>query len=156
MADLTQNGSLRFWNGNRNIEQITADTTAAFAGFKGAPLVIDQNVDTLNVIVAASGVTLVDDDVFVGICAAKYAYALGDTESDAKVEYYGDGSIVGFNQTQFGSSFTNADMGKTIYMSDSGTLTSTRGSNCPIGKLHRVEDGYAYVQIVAPAVIDVA
>jgi len=78
--------------------------------------------------------------------------ATTDTETDNEIEIYTWPSIVGFQSAVF----TDADVGDTVYMSDSGTLSATPDDNPQIGKLHRVVDGYAYVQIVSPQICALA
>ena len=76
-------------------------------------------------------------------------------------EAYVAPTIVGFKSTVF----TEADLGKAVGTSDTGTLiaygagvfnpASTGGAYPRIGRLQRVLDGYAYVQLDSPFVIDV-
>jgi len=86
-------------------------------------------------------------DVFVGIAAENKAVASGDPEN-TEIELYVGPTIVGFKSAVF----TEADLGKTVYMSDSGTLSTTASQNPQIGKLWRVQDGYAFVQLSAPQI----
>ena len=65
-----------------------------------------------------------------------------------ELEVYVAPAIVGFKSTVF----TNADLGKTVYMSDSATLSGTASDNVQIGKLHKVQDGYCYVELTTPQV----
>ena len=48
--------------------------------------------------------------------------------------------------------YTEANLGDTVYMSDSGTLSATAADNPQIGKLRRVQDGYCYIELTAPQV----
>jgi hypothetical protein len=64
------------------------------------------------------------------------------------VELYVEPTIVGFP----GSVFTDADVGDTMYMSDSGTLSATAADNPQIGKLVRVVGGYQYVRLSSPTI----
>ena len=99
----------------------------------------------------ADSVTCVDGDVFMGIAASKKAVVSGDVEANTLVELIVGPSIVGFKSTVF----TRADLGKTVYMSDTGTLTASNGAYPQIGKLHDVRDGYAFVELVTPFVLNV-
>jgi len=89
----------------------------------------------------------------VGIAAEKFTNASGDSEAgvNSMVEVYVEPTIVGFKSAVF----TDADAGKTVYMSDTGTLSASNGAYAQIGKLHRVLDGYAYVRLSTPKVLDV-
>jgi len=89
-------------------------------------------------------------DVCVGIAAEDkdVAASASETDVDSWIEAFVYPTIVGFKSTVF----TNADLGKTIYMSDSGTLSVTAADNPQLGKLHRVENGYAFVQLTTPQV----
>jgi hypothetical protein len=49
--------------------------------------------------------------------------------------------------------FDTADLGKTVYMSDSGTLADmVYADNPEIGILRKVEDGYCYVELTTPKI----
>lgn len=151
MAELTADAPLRIL-GNAFTEQFHCDSSGAQTIYKGAGVVIDASVDTVNVH-TASGLTLVDADVFVGIAAEKHVTASGDSETNqaSLVEVYVEPTIVGFKSAVF----TNADMGKTVYMSDTGTLSGSNGAYPQIGKLHEVRDGYAFVRLSSPTVLNV-
>lgn len=151
MAELTAAAPLRIL-GEAYTEQFHCDSAAAQTIYKGAGIVIDANVDTVNVH-TASGLTLVDGDVFVGIAAENKTVASGASETDnsSMVEAYVEPTIVGFKSAVF----TDADCGKTVYMSDTSTLSASNGAYPKIGKLHRVRDGYAYVRLSSPTVLDV-
>ncbi len=161
MAELTTDAPLRIL-GEAHTEQFHCDSAGAQTIYKGAGLVIDASVDAVNVH-TASGLTLVDGDVFMGIAAEKHVTAAGDSETDAKslVEAYVFPTIIGFKSAVF----TDADCGKAVGMSDTSTLiaygagvfnpASTGGAYPRIGRLHRIRDGYAYVQIDSPFRIDV-
>jgi hypothetical protein len=149
MADLTFNANLRFLaEAFTEIFPVSVDVYPQLI-WKGAPLVIDQNVDSTGVI-TADGVTAVDGDVFVGIAAHQVTVNAGDL-SEPKVEAYVWPSIVGFQD----ANLLLADLGKPVWMSDTGTLTLTPGAYPRIGTLFKVENGYAYVVISGPAVLDV-
>ena len=151
MADLSGNASLRVW-GEKHVETFNLSSSAAQTIYKGHPMLINQSKDTTKAwhwddadeAVAAT-------DVFLGIAAEGKTVAASASETDAKswIEAYVGPTIVGFKSTVF----TNADLGKTVYMSDSGTLDGTTAADNPqIGKLHRVENGYAFVELDTPKV----
>ena len=148
MTDLSADATLRF-KGEVKIEYFPLDSAAAQTIYQGEGLVIDQNVDAENAHTARS-LTLVDDDVFLGIAAEGKTVLLGDPETN-EIGVYVWPSIVGFKSTVF----TNAYLGKTIYMSDTGTLSESNGAYPQIGKLFKVEDGYAYVELDSPFILNV-
>lgn len=148
MANLSQDAYITTL-GEVTTERFIMDTSGAQTIYKGCPVVIDANVDTIYVHTAAS-LTLVDGDVFVGIAAEqKTVVASGDETTE--VELYVGPTIVGFRSTVF----TEADLGKTVYMSDTGTLSASNGAYPQIGTLYRVHDGYAFVKLDTPKVLDV-
>lgn len=151
MAELTADAALRIW-GEAKTEKFHCDSSGAQTIYKGAGVVIDASVDTVYAH-TASGVTCVDGDVFLGISAEKHVTVSGDSETnaDSLVEVYVEPTVVGFKSAVF----TNADLGKTVYMSDTSTLSASNGAYPQIGKLHRVEDGYAYVRLSTPTVLNV-
>jgi hypothetical protein len=91
-------------------------------------------------------------DVFLGIAREEKTIESGasETDVDSEIEVLVQPTIVGFKS----SVFDHADLGKTVYMSDSGTLSETPADNPEIGKLHKVKDGYAYVRLSTPNVCD--
>lgn len=138
--------------GEAKTEVFTVDSAAASQIWKGEACVLNINAgDTLNV-VGAGTLVLADGDVFVGIAAHSKYTALGDREADAKIELYVEGSIVGFPTS---GGLTTADLGKDVYMSATDTLAVANGTVPKIGTLFKVEDGYCYVAIVSPTVLDV-
>jgi hypothetical protein len=147
MADLTADAPLRL-KGEGKTEKFFIDTAAANVFYKGQPAWIDQTGDTTNVIpfVGASGVD--PTDVCVGIAAEGKTVVLGAAET-TEIEVYTAPSIVGFKSTVF---TTNASLGTTIYMSDSGVLSVTATDHVQIGKLFKVEDGYCYVELTTPQI----
>ena len=161
MADLSNDAPLRFL-GEPISRQFSMDSSGTYKTYKGEGVVIDASVDTTHVHTARS-LTLVDGDVFMGIAAEGHTTTSGDSESDpaSLINLYVGPSIVGFKSTVF----TDADLGKAVGMSDTGTLVtygagvrnpaSTGGAYPRIGFLHRVQDGYAFVQLETPWVIDV-
>ena len=148
MADLTAAAPLRVL-GEAVTEQFALDTSAAQNVYKGQPLILTAT-DTVNPQGFVTATVVAATDVFGGIAAESKSVALGDAETIEKsgIEAYVGPSIVGFKSTVF----TDADLGKTVYMSDSGTLSTTAADNPQIGKLHRVLDGYAYVELTAPQI----
>jgi hypothetical protein len=147
MADLTANAPLRIW-GEAHTEKWVLDNSLAQAVYKGQPMIIDQDVDTVYLRGYVDATTVAATDIFVGIAAEPCAVATTDTETDNEIEVYVWPTILGFKS----SVFTDADVGDTVYMSDSGTLSATAADNPQIGKLHRVKDGYAFVQIISPTI----
>lgn len=146
MTDLARNTNLRFRFPNQlHMETWVLDNSAAQTVYLGAPLIIDQSADTLNLRIFDSSVTLAATDVLVGIANAKVAVATTDTEADNVVEVITAGEV-GFPSTVF----TKADLGKVVCFDDSGTLTATATANVKAGLLTQVEDGYAYVQLQTP------
>jgi len=135
MADLTANASLRIL-GELKTEKFALDSSAAQHPYKGSPMILDLSEDTL-LPRAFLDATVVEEET-VEASATENQFieiAVGPT-------------IVGFKSTVF----DNADLGKTVYMSDSGTLSETAADNPQIGKLHIVRDGYAFVELTAPQI----
>lgn len=148
MADLTANAPIRVL-GLEYTEKRTIDTAAARTIYRGQPMIIDQSVDaTGNVVQFVDAVVVDPTDVFVGIAAHGASVASGAAET-TELEMYVEPTIVGFKSAVFTD---GADLGKTVYMSDSGTLSTTAADNPQIGKLHAVRDGYAFVQLSTPQV----
>lgn len=146
MADLTFDAQLRLL-GESKSEKFHMDTSLAQTIYKGQPVMVDQSVDDVNV-VGFVGATVVDPtDVCVGIAAETKTVAADATET-TEIEVYVRPSIIGF----LSAVFTNADLGKNVYMSDSGTLSETAADNPFIGVLHKVQDGYAYVYLSTPQI----
>ena len=148
MADLTADAPLRFWGENVETELWGVDSSTAQTIFKGQPIILDISVDTLFVTPYVDALVVAADDIFIGVAAEGMTQASGDTEADERLMIYVDGTILGFKS----SVFTDADVGDTVYMSDSGVLSATAADNPQLGKLHRVLDGYAYVQLVTPTI----
>jgi hypothetical protein len=147
MADLTKNAPLRFL-GEPKSEKWVLDNSATQHIYKGQPMIIDQNVDTVYPRGFLDETTVAATDIFVGIAAEEKEVATTDTETDNEIEIYTWPTIVGFKSAVF----TDADVGDTVYMSDSATLSGTAADNPQIGKVHRVLNGYAYVQLITPQV----
>lgn len=149
MADLTAAAPLRKL-GVEVIERFALDTSAAQTIYKGQPMILDLTTDTLHPVGFVDATVVASDDVFVGIAAEDRAVALGDAETIEKsgIDLFVGPTVLGFKSAVF----TDADLGKTVYMSDSSTLSTTAADNPQIGKLHRVLDGYAYVELVTPQI----
>ena len=148
MTDLSADAPLRY-KGEVKSEVFLLDTSDAQVIWKGAPVVIDQDVDA-ELAHTSDGLTLVDDDVFLGIAAEAKSVVLGAAELTELV-VISFPSIPGFKSAVF----TNADLGKPVYMSDTGTLSESNGAYPRIGKLFKVEDGFAYVELDSPFVLNV-
>jgi hypothetical protein len=142
MADLTAAAPLRFHNLEQcHIRSWTLDSSAAQSVYRGQPMIIDQSEDTVNVRGFVDATTVAATDIFVGIALENKTVLIGAAET-AKVQLVMHG-LVGFKSAVF----TDADVGDTVYMSDSATLSATVGDNPQLGVLAYVEDGYAYVMI---------
>lgn len=146
MADLSKDSSLRIW-GQAETQEWILDTSAAQTIYKGQPMIIDQSEDTVYVRGFVDATTVAATDIFIGIAAEGAAVTLSAAESTSVVLYV-EPTVVGFP----GSVFTNADVGDTVYMSDSATLSATAADNPMIGKLIRVADGYQYVRLSSPTI----
>lgn len=148
MADLTQSAQIRLFPGaGIRSEHKTVDTSVAQNIFKGQPLIIDQSVDSLNLTPFVDATVVVVADVFMGIAAQALQSVVGADETKNEIEFYVWPTIIGLPSAVF----TEADLGKPVQMSDSKTLSVTTLANPTIGKLHAVQDGYAYVQLITPA-----
>lgn len=147
MADLTASANLRFL-GEIATEEWVLDNSAAQSVYKGQPMIIDQSEDTVYLRGFVDATTVAVTDIFVGIAAEDKTVATTDTETANKIKVYVEPTIVGFKSAVF----SDADVGDTVYMSDSGTLSSTAADNPMIGKLIRVLDGYAFVRLSSPTI----
>lgn len=146
MADLTTNAYIEFL-GEAKTEKFFLDTSGAQTIYKGQPMIIDQDVDAENARGYVDATTVAATDVFLGIAAEPKSVASGAGET-TEIEVYVEPTILGFKSTVF----TNADLGKTVYMSDSGTLSETVADNPEIGRLFKVQDGFAYVALISPKI----
>lgn len=147
MADLTRDAPLRFL-GEPKSEIWVLDNSAAQSIYKGHPMILDISEDTVYLRGFVDATTVAADDIFIGIAAHGATVATTDTETDNTIEVYTWPTIIGFKSAVY----TDADVGDTVYMSDSSTLSATAGDNPQIGKLHRVLNGYAFVQLITPQI----
>ena len=147
MADLTADAAIRIW-GVAYTDKWVLDNSAAQTIYKGQPMILDISEDTVYVRGFVDATVVAADDIFIGIAAEAATVATDDTETDNEIEIIVGPSIVGIN----GSTFTDADVGDTMYMSDSKTLSATADDNPKLGKLFRVKDGYQYVLLDTPSV----
>ena len=111
-------------------------------------MILDLSEDTIYPRGFVDATVVAATDIFVGIAAEGKVVATTDTETDNEILIYLYPSIIGFKSAVF----TDADVGDTMYMSDSGTLSATAADNPQIGKLQRVKNGTAWVQISAPTI----
>jgi len=120
MADLTANAPIRIL-GQEFTEEFVIDNSAAQTVYKGQPMIIDQSEDTVYLRGFVDATTVAATDIFVGIASeGPIAVATTDTEVNNKVKVWVEPTIVGFKSAVF----TNADVGDTVYMSDSATLSA--------------------------------
>lgn len=149
MADLSANANIRVL-GEEYTEEFTVDTSSAREIYRGQPLIVDQSVDaTGQVVPFTDSLTVAATDVFKGIAMERKTFASGDTEAKCTVKAWVFPTIVGFKSAVFTA---GADDGKTVYMSDSGTLSTTAAANPQIGKVHGVWDGYAWIRLETPQI----
>ncbi len=150
MADLTTDAYLK-WSRDPDSEIWVLDNSAAQTIYKGQPMILDLSEDTVYVRGFVDATVVAATDIFIGIAAEGKTVLTTDTETDNTIEIYVEGThgtVIGFP----GSVFTDADVGDTVYMSDSATLSATVGDNPQIGKLVRVKDGFQYVRIISPTI----
>ena len=147
MTDLSADAALRVWSDKLlAMESWVLDNAAAVTVYKGQPLYIDVSSDTVYLLPFVDSQTVDAADIFIGIAAEQVSVLTTDNETDNTIMVYVWPTILGFKSTVF----TDADVGDPVCMSDSATLSGTATDNPQIGKLHRVRDGYAYVQLVTP------
>jgi len=148
MADLTANAPIRIW-GQEYMDQWVLDDSAAQTIYKGQPIIMDLSEDTIYARGFVTATVVATTDIFLGIAAeGPVAVATADTETDNIIKIWVEPTIVGFKSTVY----TDADVGDTVYMSDSSTLSATASQNPQIGKLVRVKDGYCFVRLATPVV----
>ena len=147
MADLTKDAYLKIW-GEATTDKWVLDNSAAQTIYKGQPMIMDLSEDTVYIRGFVDATVVAATDIFIGIAAEGATVATADTETDNVITVYMEPTIVGFP----GAVFTDADVGDTMYMSDSATLSATVGDNPEIGKLVRVKDGFQYVRLSSPTI----
>jgi hypothetical protein len=147
MADLTKDAYLKIW-GEAYTDKWVLDNSTAQTVYKGQPMIQDKSADASYIRGFVDATVVAATDVFIGIAAEGATVATTDTETDNEIVVYIEPTIVGFP----GAVFTDADVGDTIYMSDSATLSATVGDNPVLGVLVRVRDGFQYVRLTSPAV----
>ena len=147
MADLTKDAYLKIW-GEATTDKWVLDNSAAQTIYKGQPMIMDLSEDTVYIRGFVDATVVAATDIFIGIAAEGATVATADTETDNVITVYMEPTIVGFP----GAVFTDADVGDTIYMSDSATLSATAGDNPMLGKLVRVKDGFQYVRLSSPTI----
>jgi|SaaInl4_150m_RNA_FD_contig_111_180720_length_2687_multi_4_in_0_out_0_2 predicted RecA/RadA family phage recombinase len=140
MADISRDQYLKFWDGKNNGKWVL-DNSAAQTAYIGSPMILDVSEDTVYPRIFDSNVTLASGDVFIGFADEGKVVATTDTETDNVIDIIEYPSIVGLPA----GSLTDASVGKPVYMSDSGTLTVTAGSNLKIGKIFRVRESYVFI-----------
>lgn len=152
MSDLSAPANLRYRFPAliQRTENYPLNGGTALSIYRGTPLIIDGNVDTIDAVKFDSGVTIATGDVFLGIVEDNQIDVLAaDADGDKKATIIRRG-LVGFVNS---FSFTRADIGKAVYFSDSGTLTTTAGTNLgPVGEIWDVEDGYVYIDLDGGAI----
>ncbi len=146
MTDLSMDAPLQL-KGEAKTEKFYMDTTAAQTIYKGQPVMIIALGDTTNVVGYVDATNVAAADVCVGIAAEQKTVAAAAAET-TEISVYTWPTIVGFKD----STLTNEDLGKTVYMSDSATLSLTAGDNPQIGKIVKVEGDYVFVQLSTPQI----
>lgn len=147
MADLTADAYLKI-QGEKYTQKWVLDNSAAQTVYKGQPMIMDLSEDTVYPRAFVDATVVAATDIFIGIANEGATVLTTDTETDNEIEILVEPTIVGFP----GAVFTDADVGDTIYMSDSGTLSATAADNPQIGKLVRVRDGFQYVRLSSPTI----
>jgi len=147
MADLTADAALRVW-GVAYTDKWVLDNSVAQTIYKGHPMIMDLSADTVYPRGFLDATVVDAADIFIGIAAEAGTVATTDNEADNELEIYVWPTILGFKSAVY----TDADVGDTVYMSDSATLSSTAADNPMLGKLFRVKDGYAFVRLETPAI----
>ena len=148
-GDLARDADLRF-KGQAYTETFTLDTSAAQVVYRGAPLMIIATGDTMHAIFYQDSINVAAADVCLGIAAEHKEVTTAMDEDKAEIAVYVWPTIIGL--VNIAVPLTNADIGKEMYMSGSGTLNETVGDNAWLGKLFKVEDGYCYIQLRNPVI----
>ena len=147
MADLTAAAYLKFW-GEATTDKWILTTSSAQTIYKGQPMYLDINADTVYVLGFLDSQTVAADDIFVGIAAESVPTVASGASETTEVTVYMEPTIVGFP----GTVFTDADVGDPVYMSGSASLSATVADNPVLGKLVRVKDGFQYVRLSSPTI----
>jgi len=149
MADLTVDAALRVAEQGQ-MRKWGVDSSTAQTIYKGQPIILDISADTVYVTPYVDALTVAADDIFIGIAAEGKSVASGATEAadSNRLLMYAHNTVLGFKSTVY----TDADVGDTVYMSDSGTLSATAADNPQIGVLDHVHDGYCFVRLGSPQV----
>jgi hypothetical protein len=147
MADLTKDAYLKVW-GKAHTDEWVLDDSAAQTVYKGQPMIIDQSEDAVYLRGYVDATVVAATNIFIGIAAHGATVATADNEVDNTITVYTQPTIVGIP----GSTWTDADVGDTMYFSDSGTLSATATDNPIAGTLVRVKDGFQYVRLASPAI----
>lgn len=142
MADISTNQYMKAF-GELHTEKMVLDNSAAQEVFEGTPMFVDISEDTSYIRQFVNAVTLATGDAFIGFAAEYCNVETTDTEVDNKIDVIRAPSIIGFAKT----GLTRANIGDSIYMSDSGTFTTTAGSNLKVGTIHEVKDDWVYIQL---------
>ncbi len=148
MTNLSASAPLRF-KGEVKIERFIVANDVAQLIYRGAPMMLDDNGDTENIILS-SGITVGTSDAFVGIAAEDKVITTATVErmDTSGLWVYVEPTIIGFKSTVFTA---NADLGLVVSMTDTATLVAGTGAAYPrIGKVFKIEDGYCYVQLETP------
>ena len=153
MANLSRDASLRFRNSDVVVETFALDNSAAQTIYRGQPMIMDVSADTVNPRAWVSSTTLVgtgSPDKFIGIANEPATVATTDVEASNEIEIITAGEV-GFKA----GSLTEANIGSGIVFTDSATLAVgvASATQCPVGTLRRVIDGYAYVELAAPTIL---
>lgn len=148
MTDLTADLDIRVL-GQAYTERFPCHVNAVHTFYRGQAVVIDQNVTTLGRVIPFIDAThLVAADVFVGIAAETVDVAASQSPIP-EVECYVEPTIVGYPDN---ATFTDADLGATVYADTSGLLTAEGTDNPPLGIIHIFHDGYMYVRLISPTI----
>ena len=147
MADLTRAATLNHM-GQIKTARWVLDNSAAQTIYRGQPMIIDASEDTIYLRGFVDATVVAATDIFIGIALEGATVATADTETDNTIQIATDDTILGFQS----SVYTDADVGDTVYMSDSATLSATAADNPQLGTLIRVLDGYAFVKLTAPQI----
>jgi predicted RecA/RadA family phage recombinase len=141
MADISRNVYVR-WHGEEAFARWVLDNSAAQEIYIGSPMWLDISEDTVYPRTYLAASTPATGDVFVGFALEPKSVATADTETDNEIKISEPGSIVGLPA----AALTDADVGKAIYMSDSGVVDLTSAGAIQVGVLRRVVDGYAFIK----------